>query len=335
MTKSSLRHHLLDKGIKALILILLSWAIYQQVVARHHLDDLWQTFVVHMQEAPLIWLLATLTFVPLNWALETLKWRVFTNTYSSVSFWQSYRAVLAGITVSLFTPNRVGEYGGRILLVEAKDNWRAVVATLIGSYTQLLVLLSMGLLGLAYFSLRQLQVVELGGSWLLLLAGTLVILMLIGFFNISKLVKVLKKWVAPKYLRRFFRHIIILKNYKRRRLWKALGLGWLRYATYTLQYFFMLQFFGILVPIDLAFSGIATIFFLQTSIPLPPLMGLVTRGEIALFIWGQFGAPELNILACTFSLFIINLLFPALLGAGFILQTNLLKSLGYDNEMDV
>jgi len=112
----------------------------------------------------------------------------------------------------------------------------------------------------------------------------------------------------------------------------ALLYATMRYGVYTFQYYLMLRFYGIDAPVLAALSGIATIYLMQTSIPVPPLFGLFARGEIALFVWGFFSTNELNILAASFTLFLINLSIPALLGSVFIVQTNVMKSLGYEND---
>jgi hypothetical protein len=71
-------------------------------------------------------------------------------------------------------------------------------------------------------------------------------------------------------------------------------------------------------------AGIATIFLVQASVPLPPAMGLLARSEIALFVWGFFTQDHVDILAATFSLFVINIAVPALLGLVFIVQVNII-----------
>ena len=96
----------------------------------------------------------------------------------------------------------------------------------------------------------------------------------------------------------------------------------------------MLQFFGIQVSIINGIAGIATIFLFQTSIPLPPVMGLFVRGKIALDIWGLFSDNELGILASTFSLWILNLIVPALIGMVFIIKINVVQSLGIKSNSD-
>jgi len=58
------------------------------------------------------------------------------------------------------------------------------------------------------------------------------------------------------------------------------------------------------------------------------------RGEVALFVWGNFCDNELSILASTFSLWVINMIIPALIGIFFIMNINVLKSLGYASKDD-
>jgi hypothetical protein len=83
----------------------------------------------------------------------------------------------------------------------------------------------------------------------------------------------------------------------------------------------LLYFFGFEAPVGSAILAILIIYLLQTGIPLPPSTGLLARGNIALFIFGFLGAMETNataVLAATFSLWIINVVLPAVLGAFFI-----------------
>jgi hypothetical protein len=101
---------------------------------------------------------------------------------------------------------------------------------------------------------------------------------------------------------------------------------------YSTQYFLLLRFFGIDIGLIPAYFSIAAIFLIQTSIPLPPVMGLLARGNVAVQIWSFFGANQVSILATTFGLWIINLILPALFGTFFIFNVNITKSLGYDED---
>lgn len=314
-------------ALKALVVVLLLLVLYDQVFAREDFAAIYVTFQRTLVWAKVPWLLLALALVPVNWALETLKWRAFTQSFSRQSFWQSYQAILAGVTLALFTPNHIGEYGGRILLSEAQHSWRVAVATMLGSYSQMIVVVSMGIVGLGWFGYNHLgwQTYHLYGTVLVGIA--VILLLIIGFFSIQNVIPVVKKIAPENVWKRMRRQIILLRTCSNRQRWRSLGWALARYATYSTQYWLMLVFLGIDAPFGAALAGIAAIFLVQTGIPLPLAGSLLARAEIALFVWGKFDANELSILAATFGLFIINLALPALLGAVFIVKINETKSL--------
>jgi hypothetical protein len=322
---------LLNFGAKLLIALLLAWSLYRQVFSRENFQEWWQVLLSKFSYPHLWWMLVTLLLVPLNLAFETWKWRQLIRTFSHIGFWRAYRAILSGVTIAIFTPNRVGEYGGRVLFVESGQGWKAVIATLVGSLAQLMVILSAGLAGALYFSRRYLSPEPYMLPVALCLGSLLLSMLVFGYFNVDMVIPLAKRIPHIDRVKKHLRHLTVLRHYTRRELGGALQFAVLRYLTYTFQYFFLLRFFGIPVPLTDGLAGIATIFFVQASIPLPPVMGLLARGEIALFVWGVFSRNDVGILAATFTLFVINIAVPALLGLGCIVRTNILKSLGYEN----
>lgn len=318
--------------IKLSIVLLLAWVIYKNIFRKQDITEIWYLFVGNLRKQDVSWLLVAILLMPVNWIFETFKWRVLIQKIEEMSFQKSFGAIIAGVTLSIFTPNRIGEYGGRVLFVKPENNWKAVIATLVGSFSQLLVILSLGMLGFAYFVGNYFEVETQLLKGVIFLMISLIGLMLFGFFNIELVISVFKKIPHIYKLKRFFKHISVLRNYNSKTLGKSLWFAFLRYMVYTVQYLLLLYFFGINITLIDGLTGIATIFILQTSIPLPPLIGLVARGEIALLVWGVFSSNELSILASTFVLWILNLIIPALFGAVFIANINVLKSLGYDKK---
>jgi hypothetical protein len=320
--------------IKVGVVFLLSYMIYRQVFAKENASEIWKNFLLNLTLDNIQWLIITTILIPINWAFETLKWQVLIKDFEKLSFWKSYQGILLGIAFSLFTPNRIGEYGGRILLVKPENNWKAVIATLVGSFSQLLVLLSCGILGLLSFIYLFLEIDQWIWLSIFFVGVLLTSLMLFCFYNIDLVIPIIKRIPYAHKLKRFVKHIYVLRNYSSSILSSVLIYSFLRYLTYTLQYFLMLQFFGINVSIIKGFAGIATIFLLQTSIPLPPIWDLFARGQIALEIWGFSSENEIGILASTFTLWVLNLIIPALIGTIFISKINVLQSLGYERIDD-
>ena len=98
---------------------------------------------------PVLWALA---LVPLNWGLEAWKWHRLARHLEPVTFGRSLRAVLVGLTLGFATPNRVGDYAGRILELKSR-RVSALGAVFLGRYCQLVATVLAGVAGLLYFLL--------------------------------------------------------------------------------------------------------------------------------------------------------------------------------------
>ncbi len=101
------------------------------------------------------WKLFLVIFLMLfNWGAEALKWRILVKHIQPMSFFRAFKAILSGLSVSLAlsTPNGAGEYVGRVLYVKQGNRIRAIALTFIGSISQLIVTMVMGVMGL--FMLR-------------------------------------------------------------------------------------------------------------------------------------------------------------------------------------
>ena len=61
-------------------------------------------------------------------------------------------------------------------------------------------------------------------------------------------------------------------------------------------------------------GGIASIYLIQTGIPLPAFLSILARGELAVLVWSTLGIVELTALMATFILWFVNLIFPSLIG---------------------
>lgn len=323
---------LLNASFKTLIVLLPCVILYHEFSGKKNLGDIAAMFVQHLQNSNIWWLVLTLLLVPANWLTEVEKWRPFLVPHESMSRGQALRAVLAGTSLALFTPNRVGEYGGRVLFVRPENRWKALLANALGNVGQYLVLLTGGLLGGLWF-VGQALGWEFGLRVTLLIPAVLSLAVLFYFyFNIRLIVPFARRIPLLRRLESYRREVYSLGEIERSKLSVLLFWSVFRYAVYSSQYVLLLYFFGIKPGFTASFAGVAIIFLLQTIVPLPALAGLVVRGSLAVFMWSYFGANELASLSVTFLLWIINLILPALIGTFFLFSVNITKSLGYEDD---
>ena len=320
-------------SLKIGVALLLCWALYQQLLGRVDASSLW-TSLYQLSIGPSNWyVFLVLLLMPLNWILEAVKWQMLIPKAHRVSGNKAIWAIFSGVTFSIFTPNRTGDYLGRILLVKAESNWNVFAATVAGNICQLIALLSFGWLGLLYYTQNTLTISWQDYKVFLIITCLGTIFLFLSLLYIRRIIQWFGKW---RFLQKFHLnlqgYLEVFASYSYKTLLKALGWAALRYWVYALQYLLMLHFAQIEVDIITGFAGIATIFLVQSSIPLPPALGLLARGEIALLIWGPYSDDPIRILAASFGLFIINLTLPALLGLVAIARVNILKSLGYEKN---
>ena len=320
--------------IKGLIAALFVTLLWYDLFKRENFDEISALFLSELRGENTFWLMLTLIFLPLNWAAETLKWLPLVRRVQPLSFFAASRAVFAGVTFSLFFPNRTGDFGGRILFLNKKNAFKGVISTFVGSWAQQLVLITFGFLGFIYFLITLWDTDKIVVDTIITLGAGVVGLLFLMFLNLEAVVPVFRKIRFLYRFPRLIKSVMLLRQYTRRELFESLFWSFVRYLIYSLQYYFMLRFFGIDVPIVRAASCIATIYLLQTSIPLPPIMGLLARGEVALKIWGLFTQNDLSILAATFTLWVINLIIPAFIGLVFIFKANFFKAKKNEKERD-
>ncbi|MCC6410210.1 MAG: flippase-like domain-containing protein [Saprospiraceae bacterium] len=277
------------------------------------------------------YLVAAVLLMPLNWYAETRKWQLLIPTDEKLGLARAFRAVCAGVAVSLFTPNRIGEYGGRILFLSPKNQPHGIMANLLGNAAQLLVIFAIGLpAAVIYFY-------GLPGQhpnwlvWMLAPALGATGLLAWAYFNISLIGRRATQWPMPVFLKETLKKWQLLQHCTPKQLSDVLYWALLRFTVYTLQYWFFLLYFGVQTQVLTAIAGIATLYLLQTSLPLPPFMGLLTRGNLAIQIWAPFHADPAACLGATFGLWILNLIVPALFGTFSMFHVNIAKAFGYEN----
>nr|WP_290934581.1 lysylphosphatidylglycerol synthase domain-containing protein [Haliscomenobacter sp.] len=315
--------------IRLVLALGILWGFYVELFRRNDFDQLWQLFLSNLSGATLHYLLFCMLLMPFNWLLETLKWRQFTQPWSGMSFGQSLRAVLAGVAASMLLPNRSGDYLGRWLLAPEQQKGKIILATVAGNYCQFLILLGLGLPSLLclghYAKAWQISGIEKFAAPILLVFLGLLALGVVGIPQLLHHYAERNQGLIWKGAWRYVQTVLdqaleVLQHYRLATFGAGLGLAALRYGLYSVQYYAILHFYGIDLPPDAALAGVGTIYLLQTAIPLPPVLGLLARGEIALLVWGIWGANALSTLAASYTLFVLNLVLPALLGLFFIVK---------------
>ncbi len=248
--------------------------------------------------------------MPLNWLLETIKWRLLLRPFHDWSFSRAWQAVLAGVSVSAATPNRVGEVGGRLLMASKAEIPGVLASSLLGSLTQWIVFLLLALPALLWVGADWVAPSWQSARWMLLGLGPLSLGLLwwLGQAGVLQLLGYLeRRWkLETRPLQLALQRVDTLLMAK--------GSGWaaVRFWVYVTQLYLLLCVFGLGLPYWEGVAGIAAIYLIQAGIPLPPGVNLLTRVQLGILLWGN--SPEvITASLIAFSLlFVINVLLPGL-----------------------
>ncbi|GAP43901.1 hypothetical protein TBC1_112059 [Lentimicrobium saccharophilum] len=322
----------LNSTARILIVAASCWFIYRQVFVLGDFAHFSQQLAESLHSEGFRWLLpAVLLMMPLNWLLETVKWRSLIRYLEPVTLPSAFRSVLAGITFSLFTPNRVGEFLGRIFTLRA-NRIKSALLTIAGSISQLIVTLVAGMVALLFFIPQYVGFSERWQDYLY--AGLGIFMLLLSLLLVLLLLKVpvitarLDKLIRPQW-RHINLYLIVIERVSRRTLTGVLLLSALRYLVFSAQFYLLLRAFGLEIPYFQAMMLISLTYFVMAAIPTVALADLGIRGSVSIYFIGMyFGgntAAAASILSASTLIWIINLALPALLGVFFIRRISIIR----------
>jgi len=310
-----------------LLAVWLFYSLYQQVKAQPDIDS----SIALIKAMPFgadawkFWLVILFVFV--NWGMEARKWQLLMKVVQPISFITAFKSVLCGVTVSLNTPNRIGEYGGRILFVNEGNRIKAITLSIAGGMAQLIITMLMGCLGLTYLLFTMDDSGTLMGIsvfWIrIFLYGSIfgTIVFVFFFFKLSWLIRLLEK--LP-YADRFSKYINVLETFDAKILLRLLSISFFRYIVFVLQYIFMMQLLQVEQNAWSGFWIITVMFWIMAIIPSFAIADLGIRGTVAKTLF-SYSSNTIGILTATFGIWFINLFIPALIGSLLILGIKIKK----------
>ncbi len=264
-------------------------------------------------------LIIALMFI--NWGIEARKWQVALKPSYTISFKQSFKAIFTGTTMGFFTPNRMGEYIGRILYLKSGSRLKSIAITIVCSIAQLLITLAGGLIGVisVYWVVANRNGVIPGSLFqvLTVLAIAALIILTVLFFKI----RVVGKWMSSvKQLRKIAPYIRVLDSFNATILLRILSLSGGRYLVFILQYYLIFQVFDVKISWLETFWSVGVTFLILAAIPSIALITeLGIRWKASVELVRLFSPNTVGILTSSLAIWFINLVIPALIGSLLIL----------------
>ncbi|WP_419801934.1 hypothetical protein [Mucilaginibacter sp.] len=305
--------------VKTGIVFLTIWFVYRHLNNNQNL----QQFInrIHKLSNAEVYLAIGLVTVLMliNWLLEAVKWQYLTKLLEKMSLWKAIEGVFCGLTMAIITPNRIGEYGGRILYLPPRKRIHGIFAMAVGAFGQNTVTNVVGTLSLLYFVYTYQHLNHWLTLGITLLGAVFITVFLLFYFRIRWLVFLLDK---IKFLKKYHRFFGIMARYSFAQLVSIMLISLTRFIVFSSQYYILIH---VLLP-DLKLVAVMlmvfNLFFIQSAIPSLDLLDVGVRNFIATYLFGFITTQSVAIMACVSCIWLINLIIPAILGSVFVLKLN-------------
>ncbi|WP_066221853.1 lysylphosphatidylglycerol synthase domain-containing protein [Formosa haliotis] len=252
----------------------------------------------------------------LNWFFEILKWKTLVNTVCEITLTTAAKQILGAHTASLFTPNRIGDYGAKALYFTKPYRTRILGLNGVGNVAQMLITTFFGCLGLLFFTSE----FPLNISFRVLHWSNYVVLsvLILGLFILMKMYLKPERWM-PK-IKNFF------KSMSLKLFGITLLLSFIRYVIFSFQFYVLLQMFQVDITYLKAMMLISSMYVLASILPSIFIFDVVLKGSIAVYLFSFFNINEVVVLSCILLMWILNTVLPSVIGSYFVLNFKLPKA---------
>ena len=300
--------------IKLSIVVGASYYIYNRLTNNAELD--FRIFIDFLAKNDVFSsknILFVLLLTIFNWFFEILKWKELVSSIKKISFFEATKQSLSALTASLFTPNRIGEYGAKAIYYAKRFRKRILLLNLVGNISQMSITVILGIIGLYYF----VTTYNIEISYYRVSRFGLVLLIIVGFavFGISQ----------KKYRIKGFSIERIIAFVKEITFWKKLLVfmfSIVRYALFSFQFYFLLTLLGVESSYQEIIIGITSMYLLSSVIPTIFIFDVVVKGSVAVYVFGYLGINELTVLSVVTLMWILNFVLPSVFGSFHVLNFN-------------
>ncbi len=246
-----------------------------------------------------------------NWFFEILKWRSLVSYVKKISIKESVEQNLGALTASIFTPNRIGEYGAKSIYYPRQLTKQIILLNLLGNMSQMFMTTIFGIFGfLLFVNKYNVQISYFKLSRLLIVVFIIVAIAILG-------------WQQNKYHIKGF-SIGRIKNYVKSMPSKIhasnLFYSLTRYVIFSFQFFFLLHIFGINLTYLNAMIVISSMYLLVSIIPSIFIFDVIIKGSVAVYLFSFVGANELTILVIVTIMWLLNFVLPSIFGSYHVLN---------------
>lgn len=332
--------------IKVFIVVMTFTFLYNQIFQSKKLQSIIDFFpeILNAKGFALsITVIVLLLFV--NYLLESIKWQFFIGKLERVSLINALKAVLTGVSISMFMPNRVGDYMGRVFILKTANRIKAILATILATMSQLITTILFGSIATLisfpkYMDMNvQMNVWIYTGLWVVVILGDFTIVFF--YLNFGAFTAVIKR-ISGKGYKKIKKYADVFSLYRSADMLYVLLIAILRYLVFSFQFYLLLHIFKIEIDYFDAMVMISLVYLAMAIIPTIALTEIGVRGSVSIFIFSYYFNSianieinqDLGVASASTALWLINLVIPAIAGAIFVFSLKFFRKTPINGKLD-
>lgn len=264
----------------------------------------------------LITLLFCILLIPVNWGVESYKWKIITAPIESISFLNASRSVYSGICLGNLAPARATEFIAKIIFFKPENRPQITVLHFVNGMFQLSITYIIGFVALAF------KMNGFGDEyvWIAYTAISTAVLVIIIF--IACLVKIdsVLKFITTRISKQQQIETAAYK-FTKIQLMQLFGLSAIRYVVFFIQFVLLIKLFAGNFDLNIGF-GIALYFLITTTIPMISFLEAAIRAAVALVVFKSAGFSNTGLALASISVWLLNIILPSILGYIILLKQN-------------
>jgi len=269
--------------------------------------------------------LFSILLASLNWGLEMYKWNMLIKPQLGTHWRTSVKGVLTGTTFGILSPNRIGEFVGRILALGPSQRVSGALLSFVNSCAQSMATLTFGIVGFM-FLIEEFGIEAMGSLASRMIQVLLIMLWATSLFIYFKLPALSKMKSSRKAFDRIQKYLSVFDSLDFRLLNRLYILSMIRFVSFLGQYFLV---FGFIIddPNWIAIGGLAAVtLFTSTVLSFVPIPDIMLREALALSYFGFFGFNLVEVSIGVFLVWFINVAMPAVVGSIVLFSYRIFKS---------
>ncbi len=258
-------------------------------------------------------LILVLFIMPINWGIESYKWKIITYAIEPITYKIALKSVLTGICIGNIAPGRAMEFLAKIYFFKSENRPRVTILHFINGLFQMIITVLVGVLSIVY----KMNEANQSQALLYLILSVGFCLIIAFCWCILNIDFIQQKLSFIKWFKQF--DGAEKNKLSKPLILKLITLSFIRYTIFTSQFLFIYLVLSHQTDYFQVFASIAAYFMLTSIIPMISFIEPAIRAAIALFVFKNNGNDGVIILSSTI-VWLINVIVPSIIGYVIILK---------------